>query len=78
MRRSRGRGTSALSQSTSFKDDIIKYLDSDVVPSVLVKQRGGVIAYWHQEWERTPRLARFASDYCSAPGECNMAAEFMV
>ncbi|KAI5823656.1 hypothetical protein K523DRAFT_254753, partial [Schizophyllum commune Tattone D] len=23
--------------------------------------------YWHQEWETTPRLARFASNYCSAP-----------
>lgn len=49
-------------------DDINTYLDDPVISQAVLDEAGGLMQYWHQAFTLRPRLAKMASDYCSAPG----------
>jgi hypothetical protein len=51
------------------EDSLEAYLEAPPVTPDVIRQAGGVLAYWEQAQKTRPHLARMALDYLSAPGQ---------
>src|ERR1700748_3489021 len=70
---------SAAQSNTELRDCIGSYLSEPVIVKAAIEAAGGYLKYWQLvEAPKRPKLAGFAMDILSAPGQFNPSLLFVV